>query len=271
MLQLLRAPARNRNVDYLSVGDLPIGIRNDFAFPVLPEKIVLNFEVDHPCTSGYGEFRQSWTKGILNPGANEYENIRVRAKLLFGSSTNPCQITVTFREDQGHGFWATNESTLGDRDHLVIENAPVFQQSGGEPRSVFVSFKDPEDLELAELASELLERAGIEPYLAKTDSRTGSAYWNKIYKAIRNAEGTLVIWTSSAAANRDNVIRELNYSKKHGTSVGLFLQRGVTAPPEYPANKKEFAHFTPPNAAEPLADSITAAVRRLRNGKTFFS
>lgn len=271
MLQLLKAPAQNRNVDYLSTGELPIGVRNGFVFPVLPEEIVLTFEVDHPCTGGYAEVRQPWTKGILNPGANEYENIRAHVKLLFRRRTNPCQVTVIYRENPGGGFGPPKQSILGDRDHLVIENAPVFQPAGGEPLSVVVSFKDPEDLQLAELAVKLLRRAGVEPYLARTDSRMGAGYWNKIYKAIRDAEGTLVIWTPDAVAKRVNVIRELNYSKKHGTSVGLFLQAGVLAPPEYPASKKEFAQFSPPNEAEPLADAITAAVGRFRKGKKFFA
>jgi len=136
---------------------------------------------------------------------------------------------------------------------------------------IFVSFKDPEDLGIAELAERLLRRAGFDPYLSKRERRAGSRYWKKkIYPAIRSSIGAVAIWTNHTKANSRSVRRELAYSKRARVPVGLFLEKGIGPPRGFPRGEREHCYFDYGQPVIPFAEEITAATVRHRNGGKVF-
>ena len=96
---------------------------------------------------------------------------------------------------------------------------------------MFVSFIDPENYPHAEVTALYLSRAGMQPYLAKRDMRTGCDYWqDKIFPAIDRSAGLLVIWTEETLRRPELVVREIQRAQSSGVPVGLFLARGYSHP-----------------------------------------
>jgi hypothetical protein len=151
-------------------------------------------------------------------------------------------------------------------DYVIVRPGEVL---GDE--QVFVSFRDPEDLAIAQVAKEMLSLAGFRAYLARDDHGTGADYWDdKIYPAIRRSVGTLVIWSSATANNPSEVLRELRYSREVGVPVGLFRERGAELPEEYPKDKREYASFQRDAAWVPFANALGAAAERRARAEPFF-
>jgi len=270
-LQFVDAPHRN-SLDYLSSTEIPIGIRNNGALPVVVEAIELVFQkaegvpealatVVHPCTLEIGA-----------QGGLEYTKVSFRPPLLMTPYTNTYRISITYRECVGGGLGPRYKLALEANPYVIINVPPNFPGRTSDRASVFVSFKDPEDLELAELAAQLLVRAGFGYYMAREEQRLGSAYWaQKIEPAIQAAEGTLVIWTPNVAMSSGPVLRELTYSQTVGTNVGLMLEEGASPPDEYPAVETEYGGpFTRARAIVAFAEEIDAAAVRWRQGGILF-
>jgi hypothetical protein len=75
-----------------------------------------------------------------------------------------------------------------------------------------VSFKDPEDLGLAELEKGLLGLAGIRGYLARDDVQPGLDFWEKITRHINASVATCVVWTRNTTVQQTSVLREITIS-----------------------------------------------------------
>jgi hypothetical protein len=270
-LEFVSAP-RDTSVDFLDVVEIPVGIRNRTHGPISLEEIALAFQPSATSVPVEAVTVHHRCKGqIQGPGALEYEKVRVCPSLLFQPWTNVFTITARYRSEGPSGVGVALAAVVAANEYIIVNNAPNF--SGKLPRaSVFISFKDPQDAELAGVAAELVRRAGFSPYLARNDERPGSNYWeDKIQPAIESAEATLVIWTPNTLRQPDTVLRELRYSQEVGTPAGLFLEDATELPRDYPASIREYGGpFVRRQPWESFAREIEAAARRWREDKTFF-
>lgn len=151
-------------------------------------------------------------------------------------------------------------------DWLLVKEVPA--PVGAE---VFVSFKDPENENLAQLAAKYLRRAGLSPYLARGDEQCGRPYWpEKITPAIVRSVGLLAIWTPDVVRRPAAVRREMGIAKRSNVPLGLFLSGNTEPPADYPASVLEYVRFDPSAPQAAFADGIAAAARRWKeSGRCF--
>jgi hypothetical protein len=203
--------------------ELPVGLRNRTGctvhlhelrlifkgqWPDVPEEVVSIKSPCHGRTMADGQFMD-----FLVP---------VLPSLVFLRYTNTYLIEVHFSKER---ISAVTEVVRIEGEHIIVRDCQNY--AGVE---AFVSFKDEEDLDLAELEKALLNRAGIRGYLARDDVQPGLDYWDKIAGHIKSSVATFVVWTKNTAAQYDSVLREITLSEESNVPVVLLLEHGVDAP-----------------------------------------
>lgn len=203
---------------------------------------------------------------ILVPGELHSVEITVTPPLFAISDSNSMTAGVDF---DVIGASAVQQAVVKEQrsfDWIDVRDIPAH-----ETAEVFISFVDPEDESLATLASLMLRRAGLRPYIAREESWPGCDYWaEKIYPAIARATGVFVIWTPDTARRPEAVVREMAHAQKVSTGVGLFLAKGLTPPLGYPAEQTEHVPFERNSPHEPFAQAIAAGRRRWTVTGKFF-
>jgi hypothetical protein len=155
---------------------------------------------------------------------------------LFREGTNYFDVLVAYRQNDERGFGESMTQLAGEKSYLIIRCGP---QTFG---NVFISYKHPEDLELAKTLHTLTERAGFVPYIAPEDLRPGTQIWEeKIPNAIRSSKAMFAIWTRCTPFGQ-GVRKELKICREAGIRVIPLLENGVPRPDEYDASV-EFTHF----------------------------
>jgi hypothetical protein len=146
----------------------------------------------------------------------------------------------------------------GESSFLIIRPAPsVFG-------NIFISYKEPEDRELAIVFYNLAVAAGFAPYMAPTDMKPGSQIWReKIPQAIRNSKAAFVIWTSKAALGK-GVEREIRLCRTNKIPDILLLEEGVSPPSAHKATDLEWTPFKITEAAIVFANAIRS-YREMQN------
>jgi len=203
---------------------------------------------------------------IINPRGTRPIRVDIEPGLLFTLHSNVMEISADVCIQGNRGFETRKQVPIGGTDFVIVKEAEVLER-----KQVFVSYKDEEDLALAELAKAMLRMAGFSAYLARDRLRVGASYWEtKIYPAIQSSIGTLVLWTRNTEQSPDEVLRELRYSQEVGTPVGLFRGDEAELPQEYPADRKQHLSFRTCEPWVPFAEAIREAALREREGEPFF-
>jgi hypothetical protein len=230
------------------------------------DELVLAFESPYPVTKEERSLRWPCPGVILEPGATKCVRVGITPTLLFRAHSNVFGVTATICIQGQDGPGPRQTFKAVGTDYIVVRRGEVLNDD-----QVFVSFRDPEDLALAEVAKDMLALAGFRPYLARDDHGTGADYWeDKIYPAIRRSVGTLVLWSAAAAGNPNEILRELRYSREVSVPVGLFRERGAELPEEYPRDSREYAAFHREIPWVPFAQALRAAAERRARGEVFF-
>lgn len=202
----------------------------------------------------------------LPPGARECVELTISPPLVALPGSNVWSVSAEFEQVGTRGVGAPRCDSRSQFDWINLHDAPSHSKA-----EVFVSFVDPENDELAQLAELDLRRAGVRPYLAKRDTRTGCDYWDdKILPAIERAAGVLVIWTAETLRRPDSVLREIEHAQRVGVAVGLFRANGTQLPPNYPKTIKEYAGFDPHAPRPAFAQAIAAGAEMWRSTGRFF-
>jgi hypothetical protein len=214
------APYQNA-VDYLKTQAIPVGIRSTTR--IILEDLLLTFQPSFPIPRDLVAVRYRCSGCEVAANALEYFQIAVTPSLLFLPYTNYFDVAAVYRRPEGRRRSSLYEATSLHASYLVVGQPPIFQ-----PAQVFVSFKDPEDLELASLVGELLRRSGLESYLAREDPRPGSEYWrDKIEPAIRSSVALTVVWTHKTVGHDVSVVREVRIARRAGIPDVLLLEKGI--------------------------------------------
>ncbi len=246
---------------YLRKTDVAVAPKNSGTTKIILHEITLEFATDFAgVPASRLQYRKSCDGCLLSPGGHEIFSVSVTPSLLFMANTNCYRVLIK---------WSTQEEPGNMR---VIEISPqpfilVHHPPAAEELQCFVSFKDPQDLSYADLAKQLLARAGIKAYLARDEPRPGTQLWDqKIIPEIRASKAVAVIWTHDAEQKKDAVVREIGIAKDAELPVLLFCEKGVDPPAELPPDVIEYQSFTSATAAADLAQGIEGHVRRLRQG-----
>lgn len=103
-------------------------------------------------------------------------------------------------------------------------------------KKFFISHKDPTDTDISRTLAAFLFKLGLVGYLAEDDRRPGLDFWDgKIIPGIEGGIGTIVLFTSSAENDPDNIVREIEISKEKRKPLILVLEPGVGKPRNFPA------------------------------------
>jgi TIR domain len=250
------------NVSYLQPVTVAVSFRNVGRLPVVLDDCKLIFQRDY----GLSEEATATTvscHGRRVPSQNsDYITVPAVPALLCSRATNTFKAIVSYRLEAKSGLGRKETVELGGPGYfIIVDDPPMVGQA-------FVSFKDPEDAALADLAADLLRKGGFAPYLAKRETRVGGKYWReKIPNAIGDSRCTLVIWTKNTARRPQQVRREIRMSRAKGKFVALLRESEVELPPEYLGEQFEYVSFCRESAVVSFASAITSLQEGWRAGR----
>lgn len=214
-------------VDYLGTLDISIGIENQHPVATLViESLALRFQSRRPVSGGDADPRTtvlySGSPISISPTRLGYCTVTVRPSLLFAPNTNSFDVAIAYRlhtETIGE-----LQSFIGQGWFLLIRPAPrLFGK-------VFVSYKEPEDRNLADLLFNFAKDAGFDPYMAPPDIKSGSRIWSKkIPTAIRGSKFVVVIWTDKTVGGT-GVQKEIKLARKNCIDIVPLLEKKATDP-----------------------------------------
>ncbi len=267
VIEVVPGDLSDRNVLFGKRLFFPVWIKNVATSPVIVRTIAAKIEPDSSWTGDPQQMRFAGEAGVeLLPGHKEIFSIAIVPPLDCLEHSNFIGVSVTF---DLLGRVGRNESLNEVREKInwiLVKEVPAVPQV-----EVFISFVDPENEELARLAAKYFKRAGITPYIAKSDEQCGSLFWaDKIEPAIARSSGVLVVWTNDTTRRPKNVQREIEIAKRERRPIGIFLSNGVTPPAAFPASAIEHVRFDPAVPHAPFANAIAAAARRWREQDRLF-
>src|ERR1051326_730540 len=247
-------PPLNPDVDFLGKVRVPVQLTNRSRHRILVERITLQFQSNYRVPPEELQITHNCQACALEPGELAYDNVAVIPKLMFLPYTNVFDVEVTYRYETKGQVSKSNSEKRKDVSYLIIQPAPAIFGD------LFISYKDPEDLELAEDLFNLAKLAGFNPYIAPNDINPGSEIWkDKIPQAIRGSKYFFVIWTSKTASGT-GVQREIKICRDAAVPEVLLLEERMPPPAEYPRNK-EYLRFPRQHPALQFAKALEAQRR----------
>lgn len=208
-----------------------VRMRNRTSQAILIEKVECQLEVDE----GFEGFSPSVTPFIrLEPG---YLSLSVPIEFIADISlknSNYFKLAVTY-----------NNSERRTLIHNPRKYITFYPQGSGE-KQFFISYKDPEDSEIARGLDRLLKKLGFKGYISEDDHRPGLKLWEqKIPMAISSSIGIVILWTANAAQQPENIIREIEIAKKADKRLFMAPEQDVEVPPVFPT-EIEYYRFAKP-------------------------
>lgn len=252
-------PSTGVNVDYLKETFVPVGVTNKTDNDIVVESIIIKFSTSPESDKkDDGIIRYDCPGEILKPNGHNYWKIKIVPNLFFEAYTNSYGVAVTYRKDEGgkRGAPLTFHKPVGLGNYLIIGMPPPTYGK------VFISYKDDEDLELAQLLLTLAQRAGFDAYIAPPHRKPGTDIWNdKIIPAIKSSDFAFIIWTDHAEKNPGGVEKEIKLCRKSEVEEVLLLLKGIDVPELYKSNKrkgKEYMRFNRDTAALNFSEVVVA-------------
>ncbi|SRR6266436_1265069 len=246
------------NVHYLESIGISIGIENlNPTGALLIDSISLRFQSRRPRpdpdnADPYTTVVHPVDALSIPPLKLAYRTIEVRPSLYCSPYTNNFDVIVGYRvctEAIGEVQSCINEGWFA-----IVKPAP---QLFGK---VFISYKEPEDRNLADLLFQFAKDVGFDPYLAPGDVKTGSRIWGqKIPAAIKQSKFMFVIWTGNTSAG-PGVKKEINIARKSKIEIVPLLERKTPAPKLF-GHDVEYTEFDLDKAALTFADVVSARRR----------
>lgn len=241
-------------IDFLRSVYLPVGVKNNSKFDTaLIEKLALCFRSEAGKPTSQTTVVQQVSDFRIPPSRLDYAHVCFVPNLHFLTGTNQFDVSATIRWEHKKGLGAaTTLVSPPPYPYIVIHEAPpLFGRA-------FISYKEPEDRQLADLLFAFLSKAGFVPYMAPRDLQPGSKLWEeKIPVAIRGSNLIFVIWTENAPKG-EGVRKEIAIARAAHVSEAPLIERTTKVPPEYDGRGIEYTLFDRRHAALAFADVVMA-------------
>lgn len=181
--------------------------------------------------------------------------------LKSGQLSHPAEIRLKFEADlalkdgtNGYRIVITYLDTL-DSSIRVFEHNPhkyfILSPAGPNEKLFFISHKDPEDTETCRSLSHFLGKLGFIGYLSEDDRRPGMDLWKeKIPTAIESSIAVVILWTSKATLNPDNIYREIALAKSFNKRLIMIRENDVSVPSDFPEDIEYFPVQKPISTTE---------------------
>jgi hypothetical protein len=246
-------PAQTVIVEYYQTIKRSIFITNTSPTNILVEAAALRFQSDF----GVSTISVSVDCSIeLAPAAVHEHVFEITPTPVFLAHTNTFDIKLRYR---------LLEEAVGEPKQQVFPQPPyaylVIREPSRHIGKLFISLKQPEDLELGRVLSTMARRAGFEPFLKADNDRITEDIWrDTIEPALNASDVVVVIWTEQTHWKAEGVIREIRLCRALKKREALLLATDTTKPDLYEGTTIEYREFDPTAPARAFAE----AVERLR-------
>lgn len=209
--------------EYFVDKTISLFITNGSPDHLLVESLVLRFQSDVDSSAIYVE--QPW--GLeLTPDEQKEQKVTVTPTPDFLANTNCFDVMVKYRVFEKTVWGKLHEEITQRSTYLNIKRST--QQLG----QVFISFKQPEDEQLASILGKFAARAGFLPYIALDDPRPGTSLWSRIEPEIKNSVGVFVVWSRHTRWGT-GVQQEIKICSECGISYVLLIEDNEELPEAY--------------------------------------
>jgi len=258
-------PPISHLVEYYASTDVRLIVTNRSGLSQLVETVTLQFQADVGTAPIYVET----SCGVeIRPAKAEEIVVKVMPDSLYLAGTNQFSAMIRYKTvevDKVSGQQTEIHSNLSYR--LV---RPCSLDLG----QVFISFKQPEDLDMANLLARLSSKAGFKPYLALRDPKLGTNQWRRITRAIASSKSVMVVWTARTEWG-GGVRREVRLARKKKLQEILLIQKGLQLPDIYQGTEIEYQPFDADIPAPAFGQAVSSfreqilsrPVRRTRRTK----
>lgn len=252
-------PPASVEVEYYSKIACTLIITNISSNRVLVEEVTLRFQSD----SGQTVLNPSTICGWeMAPGDVREKQVEVTPTPLFLEATNVFDVRVKYRIINGGHIGDSNLEPYFKKSYIIIR----------EPKThigqVFISLKQPEDLNLGRLMARMVRRSGLVPFLKSDHKRLSEDIWAAtIEPALHSSKACIVIWTDKTNWIAKGVEREISFCRDSGIPEALFLEKDSLIPPLFAETDIEYMQFDAENCAEVFADGVNALRCRLQGSE----
>ncbi len=239
------APLPSLNVEYYEDIIIPVSITNNSIYSILVESVTFRFQTDRE-THVYVE--KACSK-IVETGSLLNLEIPVSPTPEFRANTNAFEVSVIYKKSENQTLGPQQREWLRGA-YLIIK--PLDQKLG----QLFISVKQPEDLELAKLLQELAEHAGFTVYLATNDPQPGVPLWDRIEPELKKSMSALILWTKHTQWGT-GVQHEIELCRNCGIPDILIIEQNLELPDSYKGTEIEYQRFNPDDPLKAFVKVIT--------------
>ncbi len=233
---------------------IPVQVSNGGSSAVLIEAVTLHAQPEWECAAAAVAVTHSTPGFRIEPGAVTDREIPFAASPLCHAATNYLDILVTYRDLGAE----TTDALLLTRlraCYVIIEEPPLRRQQ------IFISYKEPEDLQLAEWLEKIVRRHGFRPYRARIDVQPGTNIWKrKIVPQIRASKALAILCTRLTPLG-PGVEREIKLAARARKMLIPFVERDAPLL-EILRTKRDIERVTFERADAPLAFAQAIAAMR---------
>jgi hypothetical protein len=193
----------------------------------------------------------------LAPSEVREQRVEITPMPLYLEGTNQFDVKVCFRTlEQGRVSGPEHEVCSSPSYIIVREPKERLGQ-------VFISLKQPEDLDLGRLLARMVRRAGITPFLKDAHRRPGEDIWKATLEpALRASQIAAVIWTENTTWDAEGVKREIKFCRDNGIPEVLLLAGHSAVPNPYTGTDIEYSRFDVDNPGKAFADAADTLRQR---------
>jgi hypothetical protein len=222
------------NIFFLELCEIYVQIRNKLDRSIQIQKVECHFQ----CEDNVEPYIPRITPHLsLKSGQLSHPaeiRLKFEADIALKNSTNGYRIVITYLD--------TLDSSI-----RVFEHNPhkyfILSPAGPNEKLFFISHKDPENTNIGRSLSRFLGKLGFIGYLSEDDRRPGIDLWKKkIPSTIESSVAMIILWTSEAALNPDNIYRELYIAKSSNKRLIMVREKDVSVPLDFP--KDDIEYFT---------------------------
>ncbi len=247
-LSISVTPLPHLEVEYFRSIPILISITNNSNHPILVESITLRLQTDADFADVYIEENDS---SLIEQGLVKEFQIKITPTPEFLANTNQFGVSVLYRKSENQKLGLQYSQRLEPPFPFIIIK-PTKEILG----KLFISFKQPEDIILAELLERLAKRAGFSVYMAVNDPNPGIDLWERIEPELKTSTCALILWTKYTNWGT-GVPHEVKLCREYNIPDVLIIQDGLELPEAYKGTGIEYQRFNPNDPLTAFAQVIT--------------
>ena len=241
-------PPISHLVEYYSLTEVRLIITNVSGRLQLVETITLQFQAD----VGTAPIYVDCSCGIeIRPAKAEEVVVTVTPDSLYLAGTNQFSVMVRYKTVEVDKVGVQQTEVHSNLSYILVRPSSL------DLGQVFISFKQPEDLDIANLLARLSAKAGFKPYLALRDPKLGANQWRRIARAIGSSKSVMVIWTTRTEWG-GGVRREVGLARGKKLHEALLIDESLQLPDLYQGTEMEYQYFNPDIPAAAFGKAITS-------------